>query len=207
VNITKSITFDSAGQVASMAVGGLSNSIDINAQSTDVVVLRNIRLQGLLGSGNNPGQTGIHWGSGGRLIVDNCDLTGFFANGIEIAGNGFVAINNTRIENVKGVGIIVYSPSTAFVKINNVHVSVANVGFAATSPNQMYISHSDVSAGTGVQADSGALVVLNDTDIILNNVGINGATQSFNNNRVFLNGSPGTTPTIIGTTSDPTGMR
>jgi len=43
-----------------------------------------------------------------RPIVDNCDITGFANNGIEINSAGaFVAINNTRIENVSGVGILV----------------------------------------------------------------------------------------------------
>jgi hypothetical protein len=70
-----------------------------------------------------------------RPIVDNCDITGFANNGIEINSAGaFVAINNTRIENVSGVGILVVSGSPASVKVNNVHIYTAKYGFAGNTP-------------------------------------------------------------------------
>src|SRR5579872_5851410 len=60
VTITKSITIDGGGgQVASVLVAG-TNGIVVAAGSTDVVIIKNIRFQGLLGSGNaNAGTNGI----------------------------------------------------------------------------------------------------------------------------------------------------
>src|SRR6202790_5000561 len=52
VTITKAITLDGgAGQVASVLVSG-TNGIVVQAGATDVVILRNLRLDGLLGNGS-----------------------------------------------------------------------------------------------------------------------------------------------------------
>src|SRR6202030_509094 len=68
VTITKAITIDGGGgQVASVLVSG-TNGIVINANaSTDVVILRNLRINGI-GSGLN----GIQFLSGKALGVENC---------------------------------------------------------------------------------------------------------------------------------------
>src|SRR6202162_932350 len=47
LTITKSITLDGGGQVASILVAG-TNGINVSAGATDVVILRNLRIQGLL---------------------------------------------------------------------------------------------------------------------------------------------------------------
>src|SRR5271166_3603993 len=55
LTITKSITLDGGGgQVASILVSG-TNGLTIAAASNDVVTLRNLRIQGLLGNGSSPG--------------------------------------------------------------------------------------------------------------------------------------------------------
>src|SRR5580704_2245961 len=56
VTITKSITLDGGGgQVASILVSG-SNGVNVSAQATDVIILRNLRFNGILNSGS-PGLT------------------------------------------------------------------------------------------------------------------------------------------------------
>src|SRR5271169_149298 len=59
LTITKSITLDGGGgQVASALVAG-TNGIVVAAASNDVVILRNLRLDGLLGNGTSIGSAGI----------------------------------------------------------------------------------------------------------------------------------------------------
>src|SRR5437660_7818323 len=68
VTITKSITLDGGGgQVASVLVAG-TNGIVVAAAAGDIVILRNLRLDGLRGAGNaNAGISGIRFISGGSL--------------------------------------------------------------------------------------------------------------------------------------------
>src|SRR6202040_2346620 len=76
LTITKSITLDGGGgQVASVLVSG-TKGIVVAAGASDVVILRNLRLNGLLGNGSSPGTAGINgirFLSGAQLVVDNCD--------------------------------------------------------------------------------------------------------------------------------------
>ncbi|HLQ50739.1 MAG TPA: hypothetical protein VK129_04525 [Terriglobales bacterium] len=93
VTITKAITLDGGGgQVASVLVAG-TNGIVVQAAANDVVTIRNIRINGLLGSGN-PGLNGIRWTSGKALHIEHCTIFGFSNNGIDIAksdgGSAFV---------------------------------------------------------------------------------------------------------------------
>src|SRR5499427_7254650 len=77
LTITKSITIDGGGgQVASVLVAG-TNGIVVAAQPGDIVILRNLRFDGLLGGGNaNAGINGIRWISGKALHIRNCTIFG-----------------------------------------------------------------------------------------------------------------------------------
>src|SRR5258707_13410555 len=77
VTITKAITIDGGGgQVASVLVSG-TNGIVINANATtNVVILRNLRINGI-GSIHN----GIQLLSSKTLGVENCAVFGFTQNG------------------------------------------------------------------------------------------------------------------------------
>src|SRR5437667_278361 len=101
VTITKSITIDGGGgQVASVLVAG-TNGIVVAAAGTDVVILRNLRLDGLRGGGNgNAGINGIRFISGAALHIDNCFIFGFNNNGIDIAtAGGRVTVDDTIATN------------------------------------------------------------------------------------------------------------
>src|SRR5215475_9130307 len=109
LTITKAITIDGGGgQVASVLVAG-TNGIVVSAGASDVVILRNLRINGISGSGSG-GTNGIRFLAGLRMIVDNCDIFDFTTNGIDVsnstAGN-VTLINNTRIENVGNAGVLV----------------------------------------------------------------------------------------------------
>src|SRR5215471_12241222 len=88
LTITKSITLDGGGgQVASVLVAG-TNGIVVAAGAGDIVIIRNLRLDGLLGGGNgNAGLSGIRFLSGKDLNIENVYAFGFSQNCIEAALN------------------------------------------------------------------------------------------------------------------------
>src|SRR5215468_1013888 len=107
LTITKAITLDGGGgQVASVLVAG-TNGIVVQAGANDVVIIRNLRINGISGSGNG-GFNGIRFISGKDLNVENCVIFGFTQNGIDIALNQgtpvSVYIINTVLKNNSGSG-------------------------------------------------------------------------------------------------------
>lgn len=106
LTITKSITLDGGGgQVASVLVAG-TNGIVVAAQPSDVVIIRNLRFDGLLGAGNaNAGTNGIRFISGAALAIENCTIFGFNTWGIdfETSGTSTLTVSNTVLEN-NGIG-------------------------------------------------------------------------------------------------------
>src|SRR5215467_4901592 len=108
LTITKAITIDGGGgQVASVLVAG-TNGIVVQAGPNDIVILRNLRINGIVQSGNG-GFNAIRFLSGRDLNVESCYLFGFSQNGIDIALNqatqGSVHIINTVIKDILGVGV------------------------------------------------------------------------------------------------------
>jgi len=234
VTIAQSVTLDGGGgEVASSLAAG-TNGITINAGASDIVVLRNLRFQGLRGNGSNPsgaGLSAIVFNSGAELVVDNCDIVGFNQDGISIFGNGFMAVNNTRITNVGHVGILNVG-TNAQVEVDNVRIYGSLFGVAISAGNTVVFNRSVSSKAVyaGVEADGGATVFVDNsvlsyngmgaqvsggsnytmanTDVLFNTTGIagGGTLQSFVNNRLVGNGSTNS-PAAIGTTSNPSGQR
>jgi hypothetical protein len=150
VTITKAITLDGGGgQVASVLVAG-TNGIVVAAGATDVVILRNLRLNGLIGS-VSPGINGIQFQSGGTLVVDNCDVFGFGNNGLNVAlgATGFTEVRNSTFRNngANGVGATT-TAGGAIVQIYN--SSIVGGGGANTQG--------------GINAGTNAFVVVQNTN-------------------------------------------
>jgi hypothetical protein len=138
VTITKAITLDGGGgQVASVLVSG-TNGIVVAAGSPDVVILRNLRINGI-GSGLN----GIQFQSGRALIVENCDIFGFTQNGINIAtAGGQVVVNDTTADHNTAAGLAVGSTALTTVSINNSRFDLNNNGVVAGNFSKVSVSHS-----------------------------------------------------------------
>src|SRR5437764_8243366 len=99
VTITKGMTIDGGGgQVASVLVSG-TNGIVVQAGPSDVVILRNLRINGI-GSGLN----GVRFLSGKDLNLENCYIFGFTQNGIDIAlsASASAHVLNTVVKNNGG---------------------------------------------------------------------------------------------------------
>ena len=133
LTITKSITIDGGGgQVASVLTQG-TNGIVISAGATDVIILKNLRFQGVFGNGNaNAGTNAIRFINGLKLVVENCEIYGFAVNGVTVNPASFVAINNTQIMNVGNAGVAVAAVA-AQVEVDSSRIYGSKFGVAVGS--------------------------------------------------------------------------
>jgi hypothetical protein len=178
LTITKSITIDGGGgQVASVLVAG-TNGIVVAAGASDIVVLRNLRFQGLRGAGNaNAGLSAIRFISGASLIVDKCEITGFNNNGVDVAqgGSAQVWVTNTNIQNVGGTGVAATTTAgVVTVGIDQVRVELSNKGVESGNHSRVTVTNSLIqnAASIGVQADGDAIVTVNASEVDLSGSGI-----------------------------------
>src|SRR6476646_10843327 len=146
VTITKGMTIDGGGgQVASVLVSG-TNGIVVQAGPSDVVILRNLRINGI-GTGIN----GIRWLSGKALTVENCDIFGFTTNGIDIAKSdgGKAFVHNTVVQNVGNSGIsVVNSTTNVSVDIDGSRFDLGLLGVFAGAFSRVTVTQS-VASGNG----------------------------------------------------------
>src|SRR6516162_4496167 len=171
LTVTKAITIDGGGgQVASVLVSG-TNGIAVAAGPTDVVTLRNLRINGV-GSGVD----GIKFLSGAALHIENCNIFGFTGNGINVvtaAANTDLFVNNTFLTN-NGNGIQI-GPSAGNVRSMLVQVRANdNSGFG-------FYLHPGASVGAGT--------VINDSSAFGNSagIGVTGATLYLGNSVIIRN--------------------
>ena len=184
LTITKAITIDGGGgQVASVLVAG-TNGIVVQAGPSDVVILRNLRINGISGSGNG-GINGIRFLSGKDLNVENCYIFGFTTNGIDIALNqgtaASVHILSTVLKNIGGVGIRATNAVTPTVQIgvDDSMLAENTTGIEAAQHSRFMVNRSLIANGSsnGLLADdtntSDAVIAIDHSDVVFNN---NGAT-------------------------------
>ena len=87
VTITKSLTIDGHGNLASiLATFGSSGIIVNTTNANDKVTIRDLRINGLRKT-PNPGGTGIRFIRGSMLTIDKTKIFGFATNGISMENN------------------------------------------------------------------------------------------------------------------------
>src|SRR5687767_1703698 len=93
VTITKAMTINGDGNLGSILSTG-TNGIIVNAGSGDVVILRNLSINGA-GTGTN----GVRFLNGAALIVEDCRLHGFTGNAIDVdlTNSGSLLVNDSTI--------------------------------------------------------------------------------------------------------------
>jgi hypothetical protein len=192
VTITKAITIDGGGgQVASVLVLG-TNGIVVAAGANDVVILRNLRINGV-----SSGLNGIQFNSGKDLNVENCYIFGFTQNGINITLNqssqASVHIINSVVKNNTGVGIRATNAQSPAVQVgidhSDIMLSATGVEAAQHSRvrvNSSIIQHASSQGGLADDAVSG--------DAILN---ITNSDISFNGNGVTAGPGAGVTAVVV----------
>jgi hypothetical protein len=177
VTITKAITIDGGGQVASVLVSG-TNGIVVNAGASDVVTLRNLRINGIEGAGNG-GLNGIRYLSGATLHIENCHIFGFTGDGINVATSGAnlaLFVNNTFLTN-NGNGIQI-APTAGNVRSMLVQVRAQD--------NSGYGFLLNPSGG-----NTGAGTVIDDSSALVNGtagIGVNGGALYLGNSVIIRNG-------------------
>ena len=175
VTITKGITIDGGGgQVASVLVSG-TNGIVVQAGPTNVVTLRNLRINGIAGAGAG-GLNGIRYLAVGALHIENCYIFGFTGDGINVATSTTAALfaTDTFLTN-NGNGIQI-APTGANVRSMLVRVRAhGNSGFG-------FFLHPGAGVGAGTVIDDSSALV-NGTGI-----GVTGATLYLGNSVIIRNG-------------------
>ncbi|HYX29666.1 MAG TPA: right-handed parallel beta-helix repeat-containing protein [Pyrinomonadaceae bacterium] len=205
VTITKSITIDGGGgQVASVLVAG-TNGIVVQAGATDVIILRNLRINGIKQAGN-AGINGIRFLAGKSLSVENCFIFGFSTNGIDVAlgaTGSLVFVTDTVVEDCNGDGLSAQTTSgTVAVTVRRSSFAKNGVGMHGRNNSRMYADSCTFSNNTnqGVFADgSGGQAGVTDiaNSSIFNNgtAGVqaqtNGSIARVSNNDVHNNNGTG----------------
>jgi hypothetical protein len=192
VTITKAITLDGGGgQVASILVAG-TNGVNISAAATDVIILRNLRLNGLIQAGN-PGLVGVQVNTAARVVIEKCDIFGFGTAALLVATSAtsspLVKLQETTINN-NAAGISVKpTGGTVKISIERTHVDAnTNAGLrvdgTAGGAVNATISDSSISlngaAGLNVLSGTANVAVDVERAIISNNGGT--AVSSSNTN-------------------------
>lgn len=120
VVITDAITIDGGSQGATIQVVGENyTAITINSGSSDVVVIRNINLNGGLAY-----DYGIVYNSAALLIVENCTISGFAYFGIDDAASaGNLVVRHTSIDG--GESPILIQPASGSASLRSVNISSA----------------------------------------------------------------------------------
>src|SRR5436305_5124912 len=111
VTITKSITINGDGTLGGLLAATV-NGIIVNAGANDDVIIRSISIDGTMGA--SIGIHGIRFLAGRSVRVENCSITGFNNNGIDVVHAGTVG-------NPGGVLVV---ENTTFTHINQVAVRV-----------------------------------------------------------------------------------
>ena len=200
VTITKSITIDGTGQLASI-LASLVNGITINAAATDVITIRGISINGFCN-----GINGINVLSAKTVNVEDCVIFRFnTGNGITVNDANGVALNvrNTVIRDNTLDGInTTSSAGIVNVTLDNVRLSGNANGLHARSGSRVTAHNSVFSNNTtnGIFADAALAPFVNvfvkDSQISMNgangvragnagNVGISGVT--INQNQIDRN--------------------
>jgi hypothetical protein len=213
------------GSILASGTNGVNINIAVNANDPfRTVRLRGLSINGAGASGTIGTRTGLKGVSitqAAAVFIEDTVISDFSSQGIadtRTNAGGKLFIRNSVIRNITGTGIVAQGAATNNVMIENVHSTNNGFGLAAANGNNVSIARSVFAGNTtaGVEGDGGSQIglesalvsgnatglqsngtmQLSNSEISFNTTGITGATQSFGNNRIFLNGSPGAAPTL-----------
>jgi hypothetical protein len=175
VTITKAITLDGGGgQVASILVAG-TNGINVAAGAADVVIIRNIQINGVLQS-VSAGLNGINFTSGRLLSVEHCTIFGFSQAGINVSAGANATLNvlNSNITNAAN-GISLASSGGAVVgEIDHTTIQKLSSNGITSSGGSVFVTvtNSNIlnAAGIGINVGSaGAVLGVDSSSVSSNN--------------------------------------
>jgi hypothetical protein len=189
---------------------GLNGIRVLGALAGTTAVVEDCLIDGNFGSsarGISDDRTGA-----GKLIVTNTTIRNNGGAGVSVLPTGSsniqVLLNNFRAYN-NGTGAQFGNLTRVMIDQSafdgNAGAGILTVAGAIVNVNRSVMTHN----ANGVQANGGT-VTLSNSDVAFNTTqGVNisgGTVNSFGNNRISNNASPGTLPTLIGSTSNPSGQ-
>lgn len=157
VTITKALTISGDGALAGITNSG-TNGIIVNAGANDVVIIRNISINGI-GTGLN----GVRFLAGNQLILENVTISGVTGHGVDVAlsAAGKLSVKNTDIQDCDGAGINISAGGTPTGSFDNVQIHGCGTGLAVAAGN-ITISRSGLAHNTNqALLASGATAVIN----------------------------------------------
>lgn len=172
VTVTKSITLDGQGTLASILSSGV-NGVIVNAGATDVVILRNLTINGA-GAPGGGGLRGVNFLAGGALHVENCTIFNFTSTSpglglgidFEPSAASQLFVVNTSFRNNVGGGILVKPgvSGSAKVSIENSQLDNNLFGIRAEDGAKVTVNNSSASGNS----KNGFLSVSNSTGTEMN---------------------------------------
>lgn len=193
LTITKSITIDGLSGLSGVLVSG-TNGLVVSAGSSDVVILRNLDINGI-----GSGLAGILILGAKDVRIENCKIYGFSGRGIDDhRTSGHLAVTNTVVSDNAQSGIVALSGGGSTLNITIDHVQMhgnGNSGFAITGGTRALVMHSSATSNAvhGFYADSNAMLILEDTASFANVsdgvISLSGATIWLSNTTVTNNGT------------------
>jgi hypothetical protein len=182
VTITQSITIDGTAVGGSVLVAG-TNGVTISTLATDVVVLRNMAIEGI-----GSGLAGVSVvGAIKGLHIEHCRISAFVGRGVDFrptnAGTGtdgdpqaVLYVSDSEVVQNRAAGIYVLGAKAVVehsrLEGNTVGVKATGAGAVATVRSSTVAG----SMGTGVVADNGGLVEISDSVVSLGLFGMGAAT-------------------------------
>jgi len=182
VTITKAITLNGGGHVASALVSG-TNAIIVSAPANAQVVLQGIDVVGLnVAEGTCASLTGVRINSAASVLLDDVDISGFqTAVGATLDASSpdvfvDISLNNVRIHNNCQYG----------VRLNP----------AVGHPGRLAMEHTSITgSNTALSVAAGGEAWVSNSQIYLNNMGVEpvapGKIHSYCNNQVAGNATDG----------------
>jgi hypothetical protein len=222
ITITKSLTIDCLAGGGSVQM----RQLVINAPGKDVR-LRNVAVNAL-----GFGTPVLDIVAAATVQLENVFVTGAAGVGIRDtrAGPARLTISNSSILSNTGAGIVIAPQSGSIgAVLDNVRANNNAYGVAVGVGGRVMITRSVFSwnSVTGIHADTGAVIDVNDTlvsfnqngivgnaTVTLSSSGINsntngilGTTRSYGNNRIVANSNAGIAPIPVGSLSNENGLQ
>jgi hypothetical protein len=193
LTIVKSITIDGGGADIASSLASGTAGMTITAAANDVVILRNLQYNGILGNGttNIAGTNGISVVNAGaaRIVIENCRIFSFGTAGVSItpsSGTINVKILKTTINNTSsGVLVSPTGGSTVNVTIDDTHIDnnvgggLKVTGVSGTTEN-VAVNDSTISlnGGNGVNAVANSSTAKVDIERVTLSSNVSAAVQS-----------------------------
>lgn len=181
VTLTQGVTIDGGGGKLGSILFTNSTGVTVNAPSTATVILRRLSLQG-----GGTGVNGIRFLGGKTLVIQDCDISGFTTNGIDInptTPNARVVVSNTFIS-TGATGVKISGANVANVSLDNVQISnTANAIDLLAGTADVSNSVITQNSGVGLFAEGGTMSSINN---VVNGNGqdvrfTGGVVNTFNN--------------------------